>query len=187
MANTFRKVYKKTGNSGSTSDYQLVGNIGVNGIELDIMKGATSGADGELGLVPKPIAGQEDYLLSGSGVWIPHNRIEIYTALFVDKFSGLIEGNEVRMNGSVSHGDISSTSKVFNMNGWYGGLFSIDAEYYPENSYSGIAMMFKSGWKDGKPIGFMVNAETKSFQYYAAFDTTGYNRIAFSIFYFLKG
>ena len=91
------------------------------------------------------------------------------------------------MNGSVSHGDISSTSKVFNMNGWYGGLFSIDAEYYPENSYTGIAMMFKTGWIDGKPIGFMVNAETKSFQYYAAFDTTGYNRIVFSIFYFLKG
>ena len=58
---------------------------------------------------------------------------------------------------------------------------------YPENSYTGIAMMFKTGWIDGKPIGFMVNAETKSFQYYAAFDTTGYNRIVFSIFYFLKG
>ena len=39
MANTFRKVYKKTGNSGSAADYQLVGNIGVNGVELDIMKG----------------------------------------------------------------------------------------------------------------------------------------------------
>ena len=54
MANTFRKVYKKTGNSGTSSDYQLVGNIGVNGVELDIMKGATSSADGEIGLVPKP-------------------------------------------------------------------------------------------------------------------------------------
>ena len=42
MANTFRKVYRKTGNSGSASDYQLVGNVGVDGVELDIMKGATS-------------------------------------------------------------------------------------------------------------------------------------------------
>ena len=47
MANTFRKVYKKTGNSGSSSDYQLVGNIGVNGVELDIMKGAASSSAGD--------------------------------------------------------------------------------------------------------------------------------------------
>ena len=57
LANTFRKIYKKTGNSGSSSDYQLVGNIGVNGVELDIMKGASSSTDGELGLVPKPTKG----------------------------------------------------------------------------------------------------------------------------------
>ena len=67
MANTFRKIYKKTGNSGSSSDYQLVGNIGVGGVELDIMKGASADADGELGLVPKPVMGQEKYLLQGNG------------------------------------------------------------------------------------------------------------------------
>lgn len=69
MANTFRKVYKKTGNSGSASDYQLVGNIGVGGVELDIMKGATSSANGELGLVPKPIKGQENFVLTGNGTF----------------------------------------------------------------------------------------------------------------------
>ena len=67
MANTFRKVYKKTGNSGTSSDYQLVGNIGVNGVELDIMKGSSSSTDGELGLVPKPTKGQENYVLTGNG------------------------------------------------------------------------------------------------------------------------
>ena len=67
MANTFRKIYKKTGNSGSASDYQLVGNIGVGGVELDLMKGATSSADGELGLVPKPTKGQENFILTGNG------------------------------------------------------------------------------------------------------------------------
>lgn len=75
MSNTFRKIYKKTGNSGSSSDYQLVGNVGVNGVELDLMKGATTEADGEIGLVPKPTAGQENYLLSGGGVWLPQNSI----------------------------------------------------------------------------------------------------------------
>ena len=69
MANTFRKVYKKTGNSGSASDYQLVGNIGVGGVELDLMKGATSSVDGELGLVPKPTKGQENFVLTGGGTF----------------------------------------------------------------------------------------------------------------------
>ena len=75
MANTFRKVYKKTGNSGTSSDYQLVGNVGVNGVELDIMKGASSSTDGELGLVPRPLKTQQDYLLSGSGVWVSQNDL----------------------------------------------------------------------------------------------------------------
>ena len=75
MANTFRKIYKKTGSSGSSSDYTLVGNVGVNGVELDIMKGASSSADGEIGLVPKPTSGQQDHLLSGDGVWVSQNDI----------------------------------------------------------------------------------------------------------------
>ena len=69
MANTFRKIYKKTGNSGSSSDYTLVGNIGVNGVELDIMKGASSTADGEIGLVPKPSAGSSERYLSANGTF----------------------------------------------------------------------------------------------------------------------
>ena len=75
MANTFRKVYKKTGNSGSTSDYQLVGNVGVDGVELDIMKVASSSVDGELGLVPKPTKGQENYVLGGNGIWISPDSV----------------------------------------------------------------------------------------------------------------
>ena len=69
MANTFRKIYKKTGNSGNDSDYQLIANVGVNGVDLDIMKGATSSVDGELGLVPKPTRGQENFILTGGGTF----------------------------------------------------------------------------------------------------------------------
>ena len=69
LANTFRKIYKKTGSTGSSSDYQLVGNVGVDGVELDIMKGASSSVNGEIGLVPKPISGEEDYVLTGSAEW----------------------------------------------------------------------------------------------------------------------
>ena len=71
MANTFRKIYKKTGNSGSASDYQLVGNVGVDGVELDIMKGATSSADGEIGLVPKPTSSDIKMVLKSDGTWGP--------------------------------------------------------------------------------------------------------------------
>ena len=69
MANTFRKIYKKTGNSGSGSDYELVGNVGVDGVELDIMKGASSSTDGELGLVPKPTKDDYNFVLKANGIW----------------------------------------------------------------------------------------------------------------------
>ena len=69
MANTFRKVYKKTGNSGNDSDYELIANVGVNGVDLDIMKGASSSTDGELGLVPKPTKDKYKFFLRASGIW----------------------------------------------------------------------------------------------------------------------
>ena len=81
MANTFRKIYKKTGNSGSSSDYQLVGNVGVDGVELDIMKGVSSSTDGEIGLVPKPTKGQENNLLQGNGTWVSPENILKATSL----------------------------------------------------------------------------------------------------------
>ena len=77
MANTFRKVYKKTGNNGNESDYQLIANVGVNGVDLDLMKGATTEADGELGLVPKPVSGKSNRYLSSDGTWktISYNNV----------------------------------------------------------------------------------------------------------------
>ena len=106
MTNTFRKVYKKIGNSGSASDYQLVGNIGVNGIELDIMKGATSSVDGQIGLVPKPTSDDVNSILTGIGIWNSLDTIiensEKYTALktFVDNMPIVRAGTEVITNGN---------------------------------------------------------------------------------------
>ena len=80
MANTFRKIYKKTSITGTSSDYQLVGNVGVDGVELDIMKGATSGADGEIGLVPKPTMGTANRYLRCDGTWaVPPDTNTKYT------------------------------------------------------------------------------------------------------------
>jgi len=76
MANTFRKVYKKSYTPGGNVTYEMVRTVGVNGVELDIMKGCTHINDGEIGLVPKPEAGQEDTYLRGDGTW---NKINIPT------------------------------------------------------------------------------------------------------------
>ena len=82
MANTFRKVYKKTGNNGNDSDYELIANVGVNGVDLDIMKGATSSAAGEIGLVPKPAAGASNRYLRCDGTWsVPPNTVSTLSSL----------------------------------------------------------------------------------------------------------
>ena len=99
MANTFRKIYKKTGSSGTSSDYQLVGNVGVDGVELDIMKGASSSAAGEIGLVPKPAAGSSNRYLRCDGTWaVPPDTNTTYklsdfgitaTAAEINKLDGI--------------------------------------------------------------------------------------------------
>lgn len=66
---TFKKIYKKVANNGNSNDYQEVGTVGVNGVPLDIMKGASSSVDGEIGLVPKPTKGHQNQYLRADGTW----------------------------------------------------------------------------------------------------------------------
>ena len=66
---TFNKIYKKVANNGDSNDYQVVGQVGVNGVPLDIMKGASSSADGEIGLIPKPTKGEQGKYLRADGTW----------------------------------------------------------------------------------------------------------------------
>ena len=66
---TFKKIYKKVANNGDSNDYQEVGTVGVNGVNLDIMKGASSSVDGEIGLVPKPTKGHQNQYLRADGTW----------------------------------------------------------------------------------------------------------------------
>ena len=99
VANTFRKIYKKTGNSGSDADYELIANVGVNGIDLDLMKGATTELDGEIGLIPKPSAGTINRYLRCDGTWaVPPDTNTTYnlssfgitaTAAEINKLDGL--------------------------------------------------------------------------------------------------
>lgn len=66
---TFNKIYKKVANNGNSNDYQVVGQVGVNGVNLDIMRGANSSSAGEIGLVPKPSAGANNRYLRSDGTW----------------------------------------------------------------------------------------------------------------------
>ena len=96
------KFYRKISNKGDTSDYELVGSIGVNGIPLNIMKGADTNTDGEIGLVPKPTKGNSNRFLRSDGTWaIPYTHPS-YTA----KSSGLYK---VTVD---STGHVSATSAV---------------------------------------------------------------------------
>ena len=129
MANTFRKIYKKTGSSGSSSDYTLVGNVGVNGVELDVMKGATLESNGEIGLVPKPPKiTDEDELnggwhakyLASDGKWvspIPFDTIwgDLYTNYcnLMDDEGDIDSGNTHTQDGRILDQRIISQS-VYN-------------------------------------------------------------------------
>lgn len=71
MANTFRKLQKRIENKDGSYTYEPLSYVGIDDIPLDIMKGAGKIEDGEIGLVPKPTKGQEDYYLKGNGQWTP--------------------------------------------------------------------------------------------------------------------
>ena len=129
MANTFRKIYKKTGSSGTSSDYELTGVVGVNGVELDIMKGATLESDGEIGLVPKPpkleseeegnTEGWKSRFLSSVGEWIIPPAFEtLYKYLYVNDINTMTTLENVDdkklISGGVWTGD-SYHSFIINM------------------------------------------------------------------------
>ena len=103
------KFYRKISNKGDTSDYELVGSIGVNGIPLDIMKGADTTTDGEIGLVPKPTKGNSNRFLRSDGTWaIPYTHPS-YTA----KSSGLYKvtvdsTGHVKATSAVTKSDITA-------------------------------------------------------------------------------
>ena len=117
MANTFRKIYKKTGSTGTSADYELTGVVGVNGVELDIMKGATSDINGEIGLVPKPISGQEDYLLRGNGVWTPVDTV-LKESPFIGNTSinGIDDGTITGILSSLNNSKVNFLTSTANSN-----------------------------------------------------------------------
>lgn len=66
---TFTEIYKKTGTAGTAADYEVVAKVGVGGVPLAVMKGASSSAAGVQGLVPAPASGNQAKYLRGDGTW----------------------------------------------------------------------------------------------------------------------
>ena len=143
MANTFRKVYKKTGNSGNDSDYQLIANVGVNGVDLDIMKGATSSVDGELGLVPKPLKGQENFILTGDGVWNQIDSILEKSQKFISIENIVVSTPLIRAGSVVLKNTSSSYIKrltIFSNNDLKS-IFGLDASAELNHMYATVIFM----------------------------------------------
>lgn len=91
---TFNKIYKKIANNGNTNDYQAVATVGVNGVDLDIMKGASSSVDGEIGLVPKPTKGQQNRYLRADGTWQTPPDTNTTYGVFTGKNNGLVPSTD---------------------------------------------------------------------------------------------
>lgn len=71
----FNKVYKKIANNGNSSDYALVGQIGVNGTPLAEYKYNGSSGVGTFGLVPSLNTNGDEYFLTGES-WKPFRGFE---------------------------------------------------------------------------------------------------------------
>ena len=178
MANTFRKIYKKTGNSGSTSDYQLVGNVGVNGVELDIMKGASSSADGEIGLVPKPTAGQQNRILTGNGTFqtvksiltseslIKNNLTTTTSGSILDAYQGKVLNDKITStNSTVSSLNsklTTATSRVSSLESKMEKIKNIHGVIFSISSGRNIYIMDKAYGPAGEDYGFTIRNGSSS-------------------------
>ena len=91
---TFNKIYKKVANNGDSNDYQVVGQVGVNGVPLDIMKGASSSADGEIGLIPKPTKGEHGKFLRADGTWQTPPDTNTTYSVFNGNNAGLVPNTD---------------------------------------------------------------------------------------------
>ena len=101
-------VYFNAGVPVATS-YSIQSNVPENAVFTDtkysVMTGATSTANGESGLVPAPIAGQQELFLRGDGTWASVGAEGFDN--FLSKSGGTMEGNLITKG---SFGLVSSLS-----------------------------------------------------------------------------
>ena len=113
MADIINKFYRKVANNGNDSDYELVGTIGVNGIELDILQGCTESANGQQGLVPAPSAGYQNRILTGDATWKTINTLLSNSGLIKNNLTTTASGSVLdAYQGKVLNDKITSTNST---------------------------------------------------------------------------
>lgn len=114
----FNKVYKKVANNGNSSDYALVGQIGVDGTPLAEYKYVGSSGVGTFGLVPSLNTSGDEYFLTGES-WRPFRGFEEwmtedYEQLYAVSLGGLSKLFSIPINpsaGAAPMGLLNSQTK----------------------------------------------------------------------------
>ena len=186
---TFNKIYKKVANNGNDSDYQAVATVGINGVDLAVMTGASSSSDGEIGLVPKPTKGNQNKYLRADGTWQTPPDTNTTYDVFNGSNNGLVPKTDKStyfLNGNGSWGypwigswsdsgktliclgsgdDQLSKVNIPEASTSSNGLMSAEDKLY--HDFYGCALMC-AGWGDVKiPVGTVTNNSTKYFNYNA--------------------
>ena len=136
MADIINKFYRKIANNGNDSDYELIGTIGVNGIELAVLRGCSASTNGQQGLVPAPASGYQNRILTGDATWktvntllsnsgmIKNNLTTASSGLILDAYQGKVLNDKITSTNSTvsslnsklttANNNISSNTKKIN-------------------------------------------------------------------------
>ena len=113
MADIINKFYRKIANNGNDSDYELVGTIGVNGIELAVLQGCSASANGQQGLVPAPTSGYQNRILTGDATWKTINTLLSNSGLIKNNLTTSSSGSVLdAYQGKVLNDKITSTNST---------------------------------------------------------------------------
>ena len=113
MADIINKFYRKIANNGNDSDYELVGTIGVDGVELAILRGCSADASGQQGLVPAPASGYQDRILTGDAAWKTINTLLSNSGLIKNNLTTTASGSVLdAYQGKVLSDKIASTNST---------------------------------------------------------------------------
>ena len=113
MADIINKFYRKIANNGNDSDYELVGTIGVDGVELAILQGCSANASGQQGLVPTPASGYQNRILTGDATWKTINTLLSNSGLIKNNLTTTASGSILdAYQGKVLNDKITTTNST---------------------------------------------------------------------------
>ena len=113
MSTVINKFYRKIANNGNDGDYELVGTVGVGGIELAVLRGCSASANGQQGLVPAPVSGYQNRILTGDATWKTINTLLSNSGLIKNNLTTTASGSVLdAYQGKVLNDKITSTNST---------------------------------------------------------------------------